>query len=59
VVSPIESVDGLFVIDATPIISSAIASPNPAIVLDEPVASATTSDGAKISGGVVSISVTT
>ena len=54
-----KNLDGCSVTEAIPIMSFAVASPNSTIVLDRPVASATISDGATISGSVVSTSVTT
>ena len=60
VVSPsTKNLGGCSVTEAIPITSCAVASPNSIIVLDRPTASVTMSDGAKISGGVVSTSVTT
>ena len=60
VVSPsTKNLDWCSVTEIIPIISCAVASPNSTIVLDKPVASTTISDGAEISGSVVSTSVTT
>ena len=60
VVSPsTKNLGGCSVIEAIPITSCAVASPNSIIVPDRLVASATMSEGAKISGSVVSTSVTT
>ena len=60
VVSPsTKNLGGCSVTEAIPILSCAVASPNSTIVLDRPTASATISEGAKTSGGVVSTSVTT
>jgi hypothetical protein len=60
VVSPsTKKFDVCSVTEEIPITSYAVASPNSIIVLDRPVASATMSVGAKISGSVVSTNVTT
>jgi hypothetical protein len=54
-----KSLGGCSVTEAIPIMSYPVASPNSTIVVVRPVASTTMSDGIKISGDVVSISVTT
>ena len=60
VVSPTGKNSGAsLVIDATFIMSYAVASPNSIILLDKSVASATMSEGTETSGAVVSIIVTT